>query len=60
MHELRAGSLVQQQLAHITHFAVGGVEQDGANLLGNGNATWLAQTQHVITGRIKERSISAA
>ena len=42
MHELGTGRLVEQKLAGIAHLGVGGIEQEGANRLGDGGAARLA------------------
>ena len=46
-HELCARRLVEEQLALIGHLGIGGVEQDGPDLLGDGRAARLAQRHHL-------------
>lgn len=53
MHQLGTRSLVEQQLADIAHRRVGGVEQQGANLFADGGTARLAQTHHLVAGKIE-------
>ena len=55
VHKLGAGRGVKQKLAGIAHLSMRGVEQKGADLLGDGHAAWLAQGKHVVTRLLERR-----
>ena len=47
MHQLGTGGLIEEQLTGVAHLGVGRVEQDGADLLGDGDAARFAEREHV-------------
>ena len=47
-HELRAASLVEQQLTLVCHLRICRIQHEGTNLLGDGGATRLAQGNNLV------------